>query len=265
MTNQKIEVEIHGTRVSFEGRGTGYPTVLIHGFASDSSTWDGVWDSLCEARHCVRYDLRGFGRSAAKGDGPYDHAADLRIILDRLGIERCDLVGTSMGGAVALNFALDEPDMVRRLVLAGPTLVGWEWSSAWNDAWSAIVSAAVSGDMQAARELWFNHELFKATRANQAARTALRSATERYEGQHWSGDNRSIVKAPDVERLHLLDAPTLLLTGDRDLEELRLVSDVIEAACPDLERVDIPDCGHLIHLERSALFSRTVTSFLTRG
>lgn len=245
-----------------ETAGRGRPLVLLHGFGSDRHTWDGVWGRLARGRCVLRYDLRGFGQSQARGSSRFRHGSDLAALLEAAGIARCDLLGVSMGGAVALNFALDRPDRVRRLVLVSPGLVGWEWSDPWRARWAAVVETARAGDLDGARELWWRHPLFATARANPAAAGLLRQAIMAYSGRHWVEPDGEAPAASDVDRLHQLQPPTLLLTGALDLAEFRLIADLIAAAIPHLRRCDLPGAGHLPHLERPEAFVREVTEFL---
>src|SRR3546814_7968339 len=101
----------------------------------------------------IRYDLRGSGQSVASDDKPFRHASDLHALLDAMGVECCDLLGVSLGGAIALNFALDHPRRVRRLVLVSPGITAWDWSDEWRTLWAAITDAARSVGVARAREI----------------------------------------------------------------------------------------------------------------
>lgn len=242
------EVRIHTATCEFRAdvRGSAPSAVFLHGFGSDLHTWDSLWAAL-GPRSALRYDLRGFGASCARSAGPYDHANDLLDILDTCGLSRCDVVGVSMGGGVALNFALDHPQRVRSLVLINPALVGWEWSASWQRRWKDIVTLARSGALSQAKEQWWAHPLFATTR-DSAGAAALRDSIMRYSGAHWIKDHH-VSKQPDVERLHRLATPTLLLTGERDLEDFRLMAALIEASTPAVRRIDLPGRGHSLQLE----------------
>src|SRR3546814_21057922 len=72
-----------------------------------------------------------------------------------MGVVCCDLLGVSLGGAIALNFALDHPRRVRRLVLVSPGITAWDWSDEWRTLWAAITDAARSVGVARARELWW--------------------------------------------------------------------------------------------------------------
>lgn len=237
--------------------------VFLHGFGGDLHTWDGVWSVLGENLPALRYDLRGFGQTLCESEASFNHAADLLALLDAAEIRQCDLIGVSMGGGVALNFALDHPERIRNLVLVSPALVAWEWSEGWREWWRPIVERARAGKMDEARRLWWRHPLFATTRKSRA-RQALYDSIMRFSGSQWVHDNHEMVP-PDVERLHLLRTRTLLLTGGRDLEDFRLIADLIEASVPDVERVDLPACGHMLHLEEPVVCADRILTFVTEG
>lgn len=242
-------------------RGAAPRAVFIHGFSADLHTWDGVWAALGDALPALRYDLRGFGRSRGEEGASFDHAEDLAAVLDAAEIDVADLVGVSLGGAIAVNFALDHPQRVRRLVLISPGLVAWEWSEAWRSLWRPIVERARAGAMDEARRLWWQHPLFASTRASAAA-PQLRDTIMRYSGAQWLADHHR-PRLPDVERIHRLDTPTLLLTGERDQADFRLIATLLEASAPHLTRIDHAGLGHLLHLEDPAACAVELLRFLT--
>lgn len=250
-----------GADIHIETEGGGVPVVFVHGFGGDFHTWDGLWAALTRGRATLRYDLRGFGRSVEHGDAPFDHGADLVAILDAVEIDRCDLIGVSLGGGIALNVALSHPERVRKLILISPAMVAWEWSDAWRALWRAIVDKARRGEMDAARRLWWEHPLFETTRASPAADTLFRSIMA-FPGRQWAERDHHVPMLPDVERLHGLEAPTLLLTGSRDFEDYRLIADLIEASAPHVERVDHQGAGHLLQLELPDDIAARIASFL---
>ena len=109
-------------QLHYDITGRGEPTiVLTHGLASSSATWQAQVLALATSSRVVTWDLRGHGQSGSP-DGPYrleDLAADLRDVLDDAGIERAVVLGHSAGGAVALQFALDQARRTAGLVLVG--------------------------------------------------------------------------------------------------------------------------------------------------
>lgn len=106
-----------GGRLYYEVQGEGEPLILLHAGGMDSKMWDAQFDYLSKQFRVIRYDLRGFGRSS-KPEQPFYPVDDLYQLMQHLGIKRASLVGLSMGSGVALNFALEHPEMVEKLVLA---------------------------------------------------------------------------------------------------------------------------------------------------
>ncbi|CAN7599459.1 alpha/beta hydrolase [Phenylobacterium sp. LjRoot225] len=257
------EVFVPGARLRVEAAGGGEPPLLLlHGLASDRRIWDLVWDDLTAGRRVIRYDLRGFGASVASDDQPFRHSVDLARLLDALRIERCDLVGVSLGGSVALNCALDHPERVRKLVLVSPGMTAWEWSDEWRALWGAIVEAAQADGLDRARALWRAHPLFATTRDLPHAAEILQQTLRDYSGAVWSEGDREAPALPDLDRLPFLEVPTLLLTGALDLPDFRLIAELIEAAAPDVRRIDFDGAGHMLNLERPREVSTEILRFL---
>ncbi|MBW8754120.1 MAG: alpha/beta fold hydrolase [Sphingomonadales bacterium] len=254
-------VEVEGVTLAGERSGEGAPLVLLHGMAGDRHEWDRLLIALPADYSTLRYDLRGFGQSSSLDGLTYSHSDDLLALFDALGLERAPVLGLSMGGGVALNFALSHPTRVSRLVLISPAMVGWEWSAEWRALLHEVKSAARAGDMALARERWFRHPMFAIVRQSELA-DELRRAIEAYHGRQWIRDPQRD-ELPDVDRLHTLAMPTLLLTGEHDVEELRLIADVIASAAPDVSRIDYAGAGHMLHLERSAGVAAAILQFLS--
>lgn len=261
MTAGAFTVAVEGATLAGEVRGQGAPLILVHGMAGDRHEWDRLLAALPSGLATLSYDLRGFGGSAAGDDGEFSHADDLLALLDALGIDRAPVLGLSMGGGIALNLALSHPERVSRLVLVSPAMVGWEWSPEWKALWRDVASAARAGDLALARERWFDHPMFAALRRDARLAAELRRSLEPYHGRQWLGD-RQRPELPDIDRLHGLAMPCLLLTGALDVPDIRLIADVIAAAAPDVRRIDFADAGHMLQAERTAEVAEAVTEFL---
>ena len=122
--------ELHGREVSYLGGGEGSALLLIHGIAVSSEHWHDVLEPLAGRHAVIAPDLPGHGMS---GGGPGDYslgnlASGLRDLLLSLGHERATLVGHSLGGGIAMQFAYQFPEMVERLVLVSSGGLGPEVS-----------------------------------------------------------------------------------------------------------------------------------------
>ena len=112
-------VDIDGVRIHYQEKGTGTPLVLIHGYTSSTYSWKDVFEPLAKTFHVIAVDLKGFGFSA-KPDGDYTRRAQAVLVthlLEHLKLEKAWLCGNSMGGEVALNVALANPERVGGLIL----------------------------------------------------------------------------------------------------------------------------------------------------
>lgn len=122
------QVEIHGHAVAYRTGGSGPVLLLVHGMAGSSSTWRFVVPALAEHFTVVAPDLPGHGRSA-KPRGDYSLGAfanNLRDLLMALGHERATLVGQSLGGGIAMQFAYQFPERCERLALVSSGGLGQE-------------------------------------------------------------------------------------------------------------------------------------------
>lgn len=131
------ELEAAGLRLRYLplGEGESVPVLLLHGFGADLNTWMFTQPALAEGRQVIALDLPGHGGSAKQ----LNHAdveslaAIIEHALNALGIERLHLVGHSMGGAIAISFALRQPERVATLTLISSAALGPEINETFID------------------------------------------------------------------------------------------------------------------------------------
>lgn len=115
---------VNGVNMYYEVHGSGEPVVLLHGaFMTITNNWGGWIDELSKTRKVIAVEMQGHGRTAdVARDITYENLADdVAALLDYLKIPRADLIGYSMGGAVAMQCAIRHPDKVRRAVIISST------------------------------------------------------------------------------------------------------------------------------------------------
>lgn len=111
--------DVDGVRIHYQEKGTGKPLVLLHGYTSSTYSWKDVFEPLSKTFRVIAIDLKGFGFSA-KPEGDYSRRAQALLVthlLDQLKIDEAWICGSSMGGEVALNLAIANPQRVAGLIL----------------------------------------------------------------------------------------------------------------------------------------------------
>ena len=111
-------MRINGARVHYEREGAGPPVVFLHAGVADSRMWDPQVAEFAKHFDVIRPDQRGFGESDLP-PVPWSPVADLVSLIDQLELEPAHVVGCSMGGALAIDFALNHPERILSLVLVG--------------------------------------------------------------------------------------------------------------------------------------------------
>lgn len=255
-----------------ETAGDGPPIVLVHAGICDSGMWDAQWRTLPAGHRVVRHDMRGFGRSPMPS-GAYSHARDLIAVMDAAGISEATLIGTSLGGRVALEVALAAPARVSALVLVGSGLPGHEWSDAVRQCWEAEEQAIERGDLDAAADVnvrfWVDGPSRRPDdidpdvrrRAHAMQLRALELQVPAYQAD---GDLEELLVPGAGDRLGEVAQPALVVVGEADQPDIHAIAERLKAGLPRASAATIPDAAHLPSMERPELFDRLVTEFLSR-
>jgi 3-oxoadipate enol-lactonase len=266
--------DIRGARLHYELAGDGAALVLVHEGVADSRMWDDQFEVFARRYRVLRYDVRGFGRSSLPG-GPYSHVEDLRELLGVAGIDSAALVGASMGGRIALDYALMFPSRVRALVLVGPGLADHEWSAPVAAAGKAEDEALDRGDLDEAVEVNLRAWVDGPHRAPDEVDPAVRRRVGEMQLQAFRvqvpaleadpppgpGDR---LEPPASARLAEVRVPTLIVVGGVDQPDILEISERLGAGIPGAESVLIPDAAHVPNMERPAEFNAVVLDFLDR-
>jgi pimeloyl-ACP methyl ester carboxylesterase len=111
--------DVNGVSLYYEEHGSGEPLVLLHGGISAGEMFEAILPELSAGRRVITVDLQGHGGTADvdRPLRPETMADDIAALIEHLGLERADVMGYSLGGAVALRTAIQHPERVRRLVL----------------------------------------------------------------------------------------------------------------------------------------------------
>jgi 3-oxoadipate enol-lactonase len=262
MDEQRGYAQVNGTSLYHELTGTGHPLVLIHGFTLDTRMWDDQFEVLAQHYKTIRYDVRGFGRSAVPTDEDYTHADDLRALLEHLEIAHAHILGLSMGGEIAIDFALAYPEVADSVIAVDSALGGFQgqWCS---KTLAAVLSTVRECGIPAAKKYWLGSDLFKPAMSKPRVAARLSQMIADYTG--WHLVNNDPARSPDVpalQRLSEISAPTLVIVGEHDLSDFCAIANILHQHIPVASKVVLPGVGHMCNMEDPDQFNETVLSFL---
>ena len=245
-TVQTGTVSVDDGQLYYETSGEGPTVVLIHGFGVDRRMWAGQIDALSDRYTVVAYDLRGFGKSSMPS-GTYRHYDDLAALLDHLGVTKAALVGSSLGGRVALDFAIAHPERARALITAAGIPSGFDFNRP---------PGTPPGP---------NKALFRATleRLSDETAASLKGMVDDYSRWHRKNkDPREEVTPPAVKRLGEIMAPTLVTVGSLDDPDFHRAAEALVMGIARPRKHVFEGCGHLPNLDAPEAFNRVVLDFL---
>ncbi|WP_270934781.1 alpha/beta fold hydrolase [Falsiroseomonas oryzae] len=252
-----------GTRLAYieSGMPTRTTVVMLHGATDSWRSFAPVLPHLPPLLHAIAPSQRGHGESdrPAAGYRTEEMAADLADFLDARSIRRAVIVGHSMGGSVALRFAIDHPDRTLGLVLAGAR-------ARWADHPEV---AALSEEVFATVDP-VDRRFVRAFQASTVAQPvppafidAMVAESLKLPARTWHAVFReAVLGADETARLGRVRAPTLLLCGDRDT----LAHDAQAALArgiPGALRLTYRGAGHALHWEEPARFAADLGAFAT--
>lgn len=209
-------LQVDDIRIHYHEAGAGPPLVLLHGLGGSHEDWEEQFEALGRVRRVIAPDLRGFGATPMGRHAPSIErmAADVRGLLAALGVERFALMGHSMGGAVALQVALEQPPAIERLVIANsvpafkPRTFGQHLEVWYRMALMIVAGPAWLARVGAAR--MFPGAALAKVRERSALRGArnLRSA--------YVGALQALTRWSVLERLKELRMPALVIAAEFD-------------------------------------------------
>ncbi len=255
-------VDVH-YQIERTGAGRVSGTVVFAGsLGSTLEMWEPQVETLSRYLTVVRYDTRGHGRSAVPA-GPYcidDLADDLLALLDRLDLEKANIVGLSLGGMTAMRLAARNPDRVDRLaLLCTSAMLGPAQS--WRDRADTVLAGGTSAVADAVVRRWFTpgfaarHEPIIDLHREMIASTPPVG---------YAGCCQAIADMDLRDDLRAISAPTLAIAGLQDLAtppaQLQAIADGIAGS-----RLEVIDGGaHLVSAEQPDLANRYLLNFLLK-
>ncbi|MED4202980.1 2-succinyl-6-hydroxy-2,4-cyclohexadiene-1-carboxylate synthase [Neobacillus mesonae] len=267
-----MNISAGGIRYHVEMYGSGFPLVLLHGFTGDSSTWSPfrkIWGSHSRL---VIPDIIGHGKTESPADPDRYHiekaAADLNSILDKLGIQEIDLLGYSMGGRLALSFALLFPQRVRKLILesSSPGLQTEDEKKQRCMKDAGLANFIIEKGIQEFVDYWEDIPLFASMkRLPQVNREIVQK--QRLANSPIGLANSLLGMGTGSQpswwgRLVQLECEVLLLTGAEDQKFCEIAEKMVKSLKKGTW-ITVENSGHAIHVEDGEKFGTIVSDFLS--
>ena len=262
--------EVDNGLLYYETAGKGPALVLIHAGFLDSRMWDDQFALFSKTHKVIRYDVRGFGKSDIAAS-EFSNYSDLHALLEHLRIESASLLGVSMGGRIALDFAVEHPNEVQSLILVSPGVSGYKPSDPEEERLWKEFDVRMKPQEEASREgraedvVRMDLEAW-APLQNHASHRRLREiALDNFHvRQEMPWKFQMDPDPPAFERLSNIRVPTLFILGDRDVPAQTLEANKIHSHMPGSQRVVIPRADHIANVSRPEEFNGIVLEFLGR-
>jgi pimeloyl-ACP methyl ester carboxylesterase len=259
-------VTVNDKPIYYESVGTGEPLVLIHALLMNGRMWSDQVAVFSEKYRVITVDLYGYGKSKLTDVRIVDHPADIKGFLDALGIEKTLLLGLSMGSIQALCFALENPDMVKKLALISTGIDGFEYPDSAEEWWHTFIGAVKGGDLPLAKktfsEAFINGSHYPADDAMKARANAMMNE---YDFCHFLDDTLLWKEYGAVaDRLNVITCPVLVMAGDNEHPNYLAVetAEYVASKFPNAKKSIIANAGHFINWQQPEAFNRVVLDFL---
>lgn len=266
MQAEPFAIDVGGATLTGLEQGEGLPVVFLHAGVCDKRMWLDQMQAVDDAGwHAIAYDRRGYGE-ATSPDEAFSHLDDLEAVLDALDIHAVVLVGCSMGGGLAVDFALAHPGRVIGLVLMGTSVTGAPWTAtaeeraiemAEEDAWER-------GDIDLLNKVqaheWLDGPRTQSGRVGGAARTLFLDMNAAALSKPRLTQEED---GPDAwGRIETVTAPTLLVVGDEDFTAIVERHETLSETMPNAFGVVIEGAAHIPSIEKPELVNSLLLQFL---
>lgn len=270
--------KVGSVELYYEEHGTGDPLLLIMGLAADSQAWMFQIPDFAKQYRVIAFDNRGVGRSS-KPAGPYtihEMADDTLGLLDALKIDKAHVVGVSMGGMIAQELVLRNPERVRALVLActypepDADIERARTFTVEQFGGSVDASGGIHVDLKALNPMMFLQQLLPNVFNQSFIEKELPKLMQVFSGalqygfsmEAILGQVGAVMTHKATDRLHAIKSPTLVITGDADRLVPPASSDILAREIPNAKLVKIAGGSHGFNFETPQLFNDAVLDFL---
>jgi len=260
-----MQTTINGARIHYERSGSGFPLIFLHAGIADSRMWEPQVATFAEHFDVICPDARGFGQSELPATR-WSPVADLLEMIEQLHLKPAHLVGCSFGGATAIDFAIQYPERLSKLILVGTAIGGANFGKKYPELFAEVRAADEAGNLDALNHAEMRLFLDGPKRPRGYVKQPLRDLFLSMNGTSLNNDWESAptddLNPPAAERLGEVTAPTLIVVGDKDVPTIDDAAELLMKSLPRAREVVIHDAAHLPNLEHPDEFNKLVLEFL---
>lgn len=243
----------------YEIDGQGHPATLIHSGGADMRDWKFVAPLLSKGYMVVRYDGQGVGKSPDPADD-VNCVEDLKALLDYLDIDETILIGHSMGGQIAIDFSLEYPEYVSKLILIAPALTGFNYSPDFTDYMNKVTAA--TPDIEKMIEISqsaSSYQVVQSSKHKELVEEMLRHHIKRT--FEWPDFEMIWPEPPAADRLDELNTDTLFIIGTEELNDNHRVADLFKQMT-EAQILNVQGGDHMLTLTHPETLHHHITKFL---
>ncbi|MGM7702500.1 2-succinyl-6-hydroxy-2,4-cyclohexadiene-1-carboxylate synthase [Pseudalkalibacillus sp. Hm43] len=267
-----MRIEVNDIHYHVKVIGEGEPLLLLHGFTGAGEDWTPFIEDWKNDHQLIMVDLPGHGQTECP-DHLKNYSMEATVdaldqILNELKIESAFVLGYSLGGRVALSFAMTYPARVKKLILesSSPGLATEEDRLDRQQRDNRLADRIMDEGIEAFVDFWEAIPLFRTqlTYLSSEERARLHASRLNNSEVGLANSLRGIgtgVQPSWWDHLHQFEVPTTLIVGQLDAKFVKIAKEMLRLL-PDGELVAIEDAGHTVHLEQPEAFSQTVHNIL---
>jgi len=258
-------LDVPGGKLYYEVAGEGEWIVLVHDGNLHSVTWDEQFPLFSKNHKVVRYDRRGYGKSTYP-DKPYSNIEDLAEVFRQFRIDKAVLMGMSAGGGLVMDFALEHPDKVAKMVLVGAVVSGYGYSEHMMTR-GGNLTPEIRSDPAKLADFMCHRDPYTFYEGNAEARKKGYDILMK-NLQNYKADKYRYLrgpKRPALPNLKEIKVPALIIVGEYDIPDCHAHAGAIETGIAGSKRVIINKAGHIVPMEQPAAFNDLVLKFLSEN
>lgn len=264
--------QVNNTKLYYEIAGRGTPLVLIHGSFGDRRFWDPQFKVLSKKYKVIRYDIRGYGKSALPDSNElYRDTEDLDALMNFLKIKKAHFCGLSLGSFIVIDYGLAHPEKCLSLIPIGPRVAGDaldEFKSAAADSVRTVIAKTTEivktqGVKAATDYLWTgNHAMGKSIVSPSTKKAMLKMGYEYSWWRYIYPSKREFIFPTAIKKLDEIKIPTLIVTAEHDLELCKQVAAILAKGIPNAKIVSIKNAGHMMNMDNPGEFNKEISKFI---